>query len=154
MIEPLLAAVRTHVLGPLEQDDELALVTGWGRVDQLMPGATGATALPVDTVPVRPEIGNALGAPGSSIQVEHRVSIVVAVLGIDQLTADTRRNAVVVRLLREAHRTDWYNLTELAGTDQTLDRARWEVDYSDLAAGDTTRAFATLSLVFTCDWTP
>lgn len=149
MIEPLVEAVREHIIRPQSGEDVPADRRLFEDLDAAPLDVTlqSAEVVPVDSTPINPEIGN--GIP--SLTIRHRITVAVACQSDTYAHATASRNAIVTDLMRRVATTDWANVPELPA-GQYVTRYAWLVEYPDLDPGSIA-AWATITLTLDTEWT-
>lgn len=148
MIEPLVAAVKEHVLGPQAAPDVPPDRRVYVDHDAAPLNVTLQTAevVPVDSTPINVEIGHNL----PSITVRHRITVAVACESDTLAHAARTRDAIVTDLLRRAVRLDWTDLDDLP-PEIEVTRVGWLLEYPDLDPGSIA-AWATLTITLDTEW--
>lgn len=147
MIEPVVAAIREHVLLPQSAEEVPPARRLWLDPDRAPIDAhpSSGDVVALSSTPVNPEIG-----PATVLHVRHTVLLAIRVESGSIEDAEARRGPIVLDLIRRACLLDWPNLD--LGEGQEVTDATWAIDYADLEGGQLA-AFATVTFTVLVEWT-
>lgn len=146
MIEPLVQAIRDHVITPQSAPDiptSRRLYLDPDNVPMNVQLQTAEVA-PIDSTPIAAEIG------GGSVTMRHRVTLVVACESSSREDALHVRNRIVTDLARRSLTLDWTNTANL-GADQDVIKTALLIEYPDLDP-ESLAAWATLTYTIDTEW--